>query len=80
MARSRGLIPPGLVRVPDRAGLPELGRSSFVLLHGERRAADQSAPGARTRWRRRSWRAGTGCGGTLTQRPRVGEVLHDRRR
>ncbi|WP_448316546.1 LysR substrate-binding domain-containing protein, partial [Streptomyces sp. CO7] len=34
MPHSRGLIPPGLVRVPDRAGLPELGRVDFVLLHG----------------------------------------------
>ncbi|MER5475712.1 LysR substrate-binding domain-containing protein [Streptomyces sp. NPDC002734] len=36
MPHSRGLIPPGLVRVPDRAGLPELGRVDFVLLHGHR--------------------------------------------
>ncbi|MEU5576478.1 LysR substrate-binding domain-containing protein [Streptomyces huasconensis] len=46
MAHSRGLIPPGLVRVPDRAGLPELGPVDFVLLHGERRAAERGAPGA----------------------------------
>jgi DNA-binding transcriptional LysR family regulator len=36
MPHSRGLIPPGLVRAPDRAGLPELGRVDFVLLHGHR--------------------------------------------
>ncbi|MFJ1653593.1 LysR substrate-binding domain-containing protein [Streptomyces sp. NPDC088337] len=36
MAHSRGLIPPGLVRVPDRAGLPELGGVDFVLVHGRR--------------------------------------------
>ncbi|MGC0328570.1 DNA-binding transcriptional LysR family regulator [Streptomyces sp. SAI-170] len=39
MAHSRGLIPPGLVRVPDRAGLPELGKVDFVLLHNPRRAS-----------------------------------------
>ncbi|MEU6355307.1 LysR substrate-binding domain-containing protein [Streptomyces sp. NPDC047072] len=36
MAHSRGLIPPGLVRVPERAGLPELGTVDFVLVHGQR--------------------------------------------
>ncbi|MDH6223715.1 MULTISPECIES: LysR substrate-binding domain-containing protein [Streptomyces] len=36
MPHSRGLIPPGLVRAPERAGLPELGRVDFVLLHGHR--------------------------------------------
>jgi DNA-binding transcriptional LysR family regulator len=41
MAHSRGLIPPGLVRVPDRAGLPELGQVDFVLAHGHRRTAAQ---------------------------------------
>ncbi|MGW6527505.1 LysR substrate-binding domain-containing protein [Streptomyces venezuelae] len=46
MAHSRGLIPPGLVRVPDRAGLPELGPVDFVLLHGERRASAQDAADA----------------------------------
>ncbi|GHD23398.1 LysR family transcriptional regulator [Streptomyces galbus] len=39
MAHSRGLIPPGLVRVPDRVGLPELGQVDFVLAHGDRRTA-----------------------------------------
>ncbi|MEU1303899.1 LysR substrate-binding domain-containing protein [Streptomyces shenzhenensis] len=34
MAHSRGLVPPGLFRVPDRAGLPELGQVDFVLIHG----------------------------------------------
>ena len=36
MAHTRGLIPPGLVRGPGRAGLPELGEVDFVLLHGPR--------------------------------------------
>ncbi|MFK0291221.1 LysR family transcriptional regulator [Streptomyces sp. NPDC090442] len=36
MAHTRGLIPPGLVRIPSRAGLPELGGVDFVLLHGRR--------------------------------------------
>ncbi|MDT3398734.1 LysR substrate-binding domain-containing protein [Streptomyces sp. B1866] len=36
MAHARGVIPPGLVRVPDRAGLPDLGPVEFVLLHGRR--------------------------------------------
>ena len=36
MAHSRGLIPPGLVRVADRAGLPDLGEVDFVLVHGHR--------------------------------------------
>ncbi|QNS03233.1 LysR substrate-binding domain-containing protein [Streptomyces xanthii] len=31
MAHSRGLVPPGLVRAPERAGLPELGEVDFVL-------------------------------------------------
>ncbi|KUJ70836.1 LysR family transcriptional regulator [Streptomyces albus subsp. albus] len=35
MAHTRGLIPPGLVPVPERAGLPDLGPVDFVLLHGE---------------------------------------------
>lgn len=39
MAHSRGLIPPGLVPVPNRAGLPELGDVDFVLLHGRRAGA-----------------------------------------
>lgn len=33
MAHTRGLIPPGLVRVP---GLPDLGSVEFALLRGER--------------------------------------------
>lgn len=45
MAHTRGLIPPGLVPVPTRAGLPELGDVDFVLLHGRRRdvAAQEAA-------------------------------------
>ncbi|MEV6651997.1 LysR substrate-binding domain-containing protein [Streptomyces sp. NPDC051219] len=46
MAHTRGLIPPGLVRVPDRVGLPELGEVEFVLLHGSRDAAAQGAADA----------------------------------
>ncbi|MFE6281904.1 LysR substrate-binding domain-containing protein [Streptomyces sp. NPDC057877] len=37
MAHSRGFIPPGLVRVPDRFGLPELGQVDFALAPGPRR-------------------------------------------
>jgi DNA-binding transcriptional LysR family regulator len=43
MAHTRGLIPPGLVRVPDRAGLPDLGEIDFVLVHGEPRGPAHSA-------------------------------------
>ncbi|MCX4514471.1 LysR substrate-binding domain-containing protein [Streptomyces sp. NBC_01619] len=39
MAHTRGLIPPGLVPVPARVGLPELGDVDFVLLHGHRAGA-----------------------------------------
>ncbi|NUK04662.1 LysR substrate-binding domain-containing protein [Streptomyces lunaelactis] len=46
MAHTRGLVPPGLVPVPDRAGLPELGTVDFVLLHGRRRSAAQEAADA----------------------------------
>ncbi|MBB5122481.1 LysR family transcriptional regulator [Streptomyces eurocidicus] len=34
MAHTRGMIPPGLVRIPARAGLPDLGAVDVVLLHG----------------------------------------------
>ncbi|GAA3210611.1 hypothetical protein GCM10020256_08830 [Streptomyces thermocoprophilus] len=46
MAHSRGLIPPGLVRVPDRFGLPELGGVDFVLVHGRPGGAAQEAADA----------------------------------
>ncbi|MBQ0825649.1 LysR substrate-binding domain-containing protein [Streptomyces tagetis] len=46
MAHARGLVPPGLVRVPDRAGLPDLGRIDFVLVHGRRRPSAQQAADA----------------------------------
>ncbi|MET7454266.1 LysR substrate-binding domain-containing protein [Streptomyces sp. NPDC005574] len=46
MAHSRRLIPPGLVRVPERSGLPELGRVDFVLVHGSRRTSAQGAADA----------------------------------
>ncbi|MEU7184014.1 LysR substrate-binding domain-containing protein [Streptomyces celluloflavus] len=36
MAHTLGMIPPGLVRIPSRAGLPELGGVDFVLLYGQR--------------------------------------------
>ncbi|MFF0447871.1 LysR substrate-binding domain-containing protein [Streptomyces sp. NPDC004609] len=45
MAHAHGLIPPGLVPVPARAGLPDLGTVDFVLLHG-RRAGGRNAPEA----------------------------------
>ncbi|MFJ2900892.1 LysR substrate-binding domain-containing protein [Streptomyces sp. NPDC087212] len=44
MAHSRGLIPPGLVRVPDRFALPELGRVDFVVVHGRRRPTTAHGP------------------------------------
>lgn len=43
MAHSRGMVPPGLLRMPERAGLPELGEVDFVLVHGRRRASAQGA-------------------------------------
>ena len=43
MAHSRDLIPPGLVRIPERAGLPDLGEVDFVLVHAERRGPAHSA-------------------------------------
>ncbi|MEU1311524.1 LysR substrate-binding domain-containing protein [Streptomyces cinnamoneus] len=36
MAHAEGMIPPGLVRLPARAGLPDLGEVDVVLLHGTR--------------------------------------------
>lgn len=46
MAHSRGLVPPGLFRVPERAGLPELGKVDFVLVHGRVRASTRDAADA----------------------------------
>jgi DNA-binding transcriptional LysR family regulator len=46
MAHSKGLVPPGLVRVPERVGLPELGEIDFVLVHGRRRISAQGAADA----------------------------------
>ncbi|WP_171166935.1 LysR family transcriptional regulator [Streptomyces sp. I05A-00742] len=46
MAHTRGMIPPGLVRVPARAGLPELGAIDVVLLHGPGRERDGAARGS----------------------------------
>src|SRR5262249_16717493 len=49
MAHARGMVPPGLVRIPERAGLPELGAIDFALVHGERRGPAQSAARALAR-------------------------------
>ncbi|MBD9733230.1 LysR family transcriptional regulator [Streptomyces sp. NPDC014603] len=43
MVHSRGLVPPGLVRLPDRAGLPEPGRVDFVVVRGDRRPSAEGA-------------------------------------
>ncbi|MET9551871.1 LysR substrate-binding domain-containing protein [Streptomyces sp. NPDC006645] len=48
MAHSRGLIPPGLVPVPARAALPELGGVDFVLLHGQGRGPRSAATSERS--------------------------------
>ncbi|MFF4740978.1 LysR family transcriptional regulator [Streptomyces sp. NPDC001262] len=39
MAHTSGMLPPGLVRLPARAGLPELGGIDVVLLHGAARGS-----------------------------------------
>ncbi|MFF8378660.1 LysR substrate-binding domain-containing protein [Streptomyces sp. NPDC015661] len=46
MAHTRGLVPPGLVQVPARAGLPELGDVGFVLRKGRRGGETQEAADA----------------------------------
>ncbi|MEV0204183.1 LysR substrate-binding domain-containing protein [Streptomyces sp. NPDC050788] len=46
MAHSRGLIPPGLARVPTRFGLPELTPVDFVLIHSHRPGTAQEAADA----------------------------------
>jgi DNA-binding transcriptional LysR family regulator len=46
MAHSRGLVPPGLSPVPERAGLPELGGVDFVLTHGPGRPSAREAANA----------------------------------
>ncbi|MEV4429284.1 LysR substrate-binding domain-containing protein [Streptomyces sp. R-07] len=46
MAHTRGLVPPGLVPVPARAGLPELGEVGFVLRQGGRGGRTQEAADA----------------------------------
>ncbi|MFB7511731.1 LysR substrate-binding domain-containing protein [Streptomyces sp. NPDC056144] len=46
MAHTRSLVPPGLVPVPGRAGLPDLGEVDFVLLRGRRGGAAQAAADA----------------------------------
>ncbi|MFF8598235.1 LysR substrate-binding domain-containing protein [Streptomyces sp. NPDC015232] len=46
MAHTRGLLPAGLVELPARAGLPELGAVDFVLRKGRRGGATQEAADA----------------------------------
>ncbi|MFF9012624.1 LysR substrate-binding domain-containing protein [Streptomyces sp. NPDC014870] len=46
MAHTRGLVPPGLTRVPARAGLPDLGDVDFVLRTGRRPGSAQEAADA----------------------------------
>ncbi|MEU6881829.1 LysR substrate-binding domain-containing protein [Streptomyces sp. NPDC046712] len=46
MAHTRGLVPPGLVRLPARADLPDLGEVDFVLRKGRRRGPSQEAADA----------------------------------
>ncbi|MEV6006518.1 LysR substrate-binding domain-containing protein [Streptomyces sp. NPDC051976] len=46
MAHAQGLVPAGLVRLPARSGLPELGGVDFVLLHGRRHGVAQEAADA----------------------------------
>ncbi|MFE5302336.1 LysR substrate-binding domain-containing protein [Streptomyces sp. NPDC056632] len=46
MAHTRGLLPPGLVELSARAGLPELGAVDFVLRKGRRRGSTQDAADA----------------------------------
>ncbi|MYV42266.1 LysR family transcriptional regulator [Streptomyces sp. SID1328] len=46
MAHSRHLIPPGLTRIPDRAGLPDLGKVDFTLTHARARGATEDAANA----------------------------------
>ncbi|MER6097643.1 LysR substrate-binding domain-containing protein [Streptomyces sp. NPDC001728] len=46
MAHTRGMVPPGLVPLPARAGLPELGDVGFVLRAGRRGGAVQEAADA----------------------------------
>ncbi|MFG3344477.1 LysR substrate-binding domain-containing protein [Streptomyces sp. NPDC048018] len=46
MAHTRGLLPHGLVELPARAGLPELGAVDFVLRKGRRRGSTQDAADA----------------------------------
>ncbi|MFF1450045.1 LysR substrate-binding domain-containing protein [Streptomyces sp. NPDC058274] len=66
MAHSRGLVPPGLVRMPERAGLPELGEVDFVLVHGRRRTSSQGAADALA--------AAILGGGDQLHRPRAADV------
>ncbi|MER5781484.1 LysR substrate-binding domain-containing protein [Streptomyces mobaraensis] len=46
MAHTRGMIPPGLVPVPARAGLPELGAIDVVLLQGPGPERDSAVRGS----------------------------------
>ncbi|MEV7084902.1 LysR substrate-binding domain-containing protein [Streptomyces sp. NPDC093085] len=47
MAHTRGLIPPGLVPVTAKAGLPELGGVEFVLLDGGASGPGRAGPATR---------------------------------
>ncbi|MFH8366874.1 LysR family transcriptional regulator [Streptomyces sp. NPDC018031] len=67
MAHTRGLIPPGLVRIPDRAALPDLGAVDFVLLHGERGGRGDAARAAAD-----ALAAAVLAGGDRLHRPRSG--------
>ncbi|KNB53610.1 LysR substrate-binding domain-containing protein [Streptomyces caatingaensis] len=46
MAHTHGMIPPGLVRIPARAGLPELGGIDVVLLYGTGPGRDDASRGS----------------------------------
>ncbi|WP_432058498.1 LysR substrate-binding domain-containing protein [Streptomyces sp. bgisy022] len=43
MVHARGLVPPGLARLPERTGLPEPGRVDFVVARGDRRTSARDA-------------------------------------
>ncbi|MEU6850005.1 LysR substrate-binding domain-containing protein [Actinacidiphila alni] len=66
MAHAQGLVPAGLVRLPARAGLPDLGGVDFVLLHGRGRSRAQEAADALA--------AAILAGGDRLHRPAAGAV------
>ncbi|MFE2938309.1 LysR substrate-binding domain-containing protein [Streptomyces sp. NPDC059255] len=71
MAHTRGLVPPGLVPVPARAGLPELGEVEFVLLDGGRSGRPGPGAGA-TREAADALAAAILAGGDRLHRPPAG--------